>query len=226
MYRAKKHFDELREELVAYYDSDPGGLVETEESTPEHRKFVFREKKPVPARLALICGDGLQCLRSSLDYMVWELVESAGKQPHRRLMFPIAMSEATYMDDLVKRKRLDGVDPNAIALIGSFQPYHLPDPKNSVLGIFEELTNINKHRRVILTRLLSSEGEYPLPFPHILGVVKNVTLDGEILAETSLRGFICINDGFARDIEITDCLDTIARFIGEEMLPCFEKYFE
>jgi hypothetical protein len=225
MYRAKKHFDELREELVAYYESDPGDLVETEESTPEHKQFIFREKKPIPARLALICGDGLQCLRSSLDYLVWELVEAAGKQPHRRLMFPIAMSEAAYNGDLKQRKRLDGVDPNAIALIGAFQPYLLPDPKDSDLAKFEELTNINKHRRVILTRLSSAGGELPLPFPHILGVVKNVTLEGEVLAEHPLRGFITINDGFVRDIEITNCLDTIAHFIGEEMLPRFEKFF-
>jgi hypothetical protein len=79
IFRAKHHFDELYHELTAYYESDPGDLFETEDSTAEYRKYRFREKKPIPARLALICGDALQCLRSSLDYLVWELVE-ANKQ--------------------------------------------------------------------------------------------------------------------------------------------------
>jgi hypothetical protein len=225
MYRAKHHFEELKAELLAYYGSNPGDLVETEGSTPKVRQYVFRERQPVPTRLPLIFGDCIQCLRSSLDYLVWELAEAAGKEPHKKLMFPIAMTEAAFKNDVARRGRLDGVDPNAIAIIDKFQPYLSTEPKQSILAIFDELTNINKHRRVVLTRLAGSGGDLPLPFPHIIGVVKNVTAEGGVISETAHRGFICIDDGFAKDIEITNCLDTIARYIGEEMLPRFEVFF-
>src|ERR1700691_5308724 len=131
IYRAKEHWNELREEIIRYYESDPGDLFPADESTPENPLFVFKEKKPVPAKIALVLGDALQCLRSSLDYLVWELVEAAGNKPHRQLMFPLALTEKQYKDDLEKRHRLDGVPAKAIAVIDRFQPYLQPSPKET-----------------------------------------------------------------------------------------------
>jgi hypothetical protein len=48
---------------------------------------------------------------------------------------------------------------------------------------------------------------------------------GMVLSEIPLKGFVTIPDGFAKDIEIKDGLETIARFIGEEMLPQLKKFF-
>jgi hypothetical protein len=42
--------------------------------------FIFRAKEPIPTRFGLIIGDSLQNLRSSLDYLVWELVLAAKNQ--------------------------------------------------------------------------------------------------------------------------------------------------
>lgn len=131
MYRAKEHWEKLWDEVTAYYQSNPGDLFPAPGSTPENPLFIFKEKKPVPAHLALVLGDALQCLRSSLDYLVWELVEAAGNKPHRKLMFPIALTSEQYRDDLRKRHRLDGVPLEAIAIIDHFQPYLQPDPKDT-----------------------------------------------------------------------------------------------
>jgi hypothetical protein len=142
-------------------------------------------------------------------------------------MFPISMTVADYREALTRRGRLNGVAPAAIAIIDALQPYRLPDPKESPLAVLDALTNINKHRRVILTGLAAVARELPIAFPHIMGVVRDIAPDGvTILRETPLWGFIRIQDGFAQDIEITNCVDTAARFIGEGVLPLFEEFFK
>jgi hypothetical protein len=142
-------------------------------------------------------------------------------------MFPIALTEKAYKDDLTKRHRLDGVDSAATAIIDALQPFHRPEPKDSPLAVLDQLTNINKNRRVILTGLVGAARPLPAAFPHIMGVVRDIAPDGiTVLRETPLWGFIRIQDGFAQDVEITNCIDTTARVIGEEILPHFERFFE
>lgn len=226
IYRGKEHFDELWKVVTAYYESDPGGLFPAAESTSENPLFIFKEKEPIPAKIGLVFGDALQCLRSSLDYLVWELVEATGNTPHRKLMFPIALTEADYKQAVTKRGRLDGVPPEAIAIIDRFQPYLQPTPKETVLGILDELTNVNKHRRVIFTSLHGSASELPSSIPYLMGVVRNVNSEGTILREVHMRGILTLQEGLTKNIEITNCIDTAARFIGEEMLPLFEKFFK
>ncbi len=190
IYRAKDHWDELWDEVTAYYQSNPGDLFPAEGSTPEIPLFIFKEKKPVPAKIALVLGDALQCVRSSLDYLVWELVEGAGNKPHRQLMFPLALTEKQYKDDLEKRHRLDGVPAEAIAVIDRFQPYLQPNPKETVLGILDELTNVNKHRRVIFTGLHGVVGELASSVPYIMGVVSYVDANGILLREVPMKGVL------------------------------------
>ena len=141
-------------------------------------------------------------------------------------MFPLALTEKQYKDDLEKRHPLDGVSAEAIAVIDRFQPYLQPNPKETVLGILDELTNVNKHRRVIFTGLHGVVGELASSVPYIMGVVSYVDADGILLREIPMRGVLTLQEGLAKDIEVTNCVDTGARFILEEMLPFFQPFFE
>ena len=226
IYRAKEHWDELYDEIVRYYGSDPGTLVLAEESRPGNELYIFKEKKPVPAKIALILGDALQCLRSSLDYLVWELVEAAGNTPHRQLQFPVALSEKQYRDDLVKRRRLDGVAPEAIAIIDQLQPYLQAHPKETVLGILDELTNVNKHRRVIFTGLHATKETLPSHIPCLLGVVTQVDSNGKVIGEIPMQAVLTLQEGLSKSIEVTNCVDTAAKLIAQQILPLFEDFFK
>ena len=64
LYRAKHHYLELEEELLAYYRAE-----ETVQIQPAEGGFNVGNVGSVPARFGLIAGDILQCLRSSLDYL-------------------------------------------------------------------------------------------------------------------------------------------------------------
>ena len=226
IYRAKEHWDELYDEVQRYYESDPGTLVPAFESTRGNELFIFKEKKLVPAKIALILGDALQCLRSSLDYLIWELVEAAGNIPHRQLMFPLALSEKQYRDDLFKRRRLDGVAPEAIAIIDQLQPYLQEHPKETVLGILDELTNVNKHRRVIFTGLHATSEILPAHIPCLLGVVTQVDANGQIVGEIPMRAVLTLQEGLSKSIEVTNCVDTATKLISQQILPLFEDFFK
>jgi hypothetical protein len=246
IFRAVQHIKSLEPELKAYFESNPGGMVRQPGTADNEAIFRFAAKGPVPARFGLIVGDCLQNLRSSLDYLVWELALSAGNQPNDRNMFPIC-SSPEYFDAQLKRHRLDGVPADAIAEIERLEPYHLGQDFNKrILWAIDELTNINKHRRILLTNLMAERakqenvvtkegvlwysydtgpGPTPIfdsktefgPFPII---------DGKIHMDTA--PFIVVmafDEGPAKGMEICLCMNKWASYILTDLLPAFEKFF-
>ena len=114
----------------------------------------------------------------------------------------------------------------AIAVINQFQPYLQMHPKETVLGILDELTNVNKHRRVIFTGLHATEEALPVHIPCLLGVVTQVDVNGAVIGETPIRAVLTLQEGLSKNIEITNCVDTAAKLINQEMLPFFEDFFK
>lgn len=58
LYRAKHHYEELHQELLAYYSAK-----DTIQMRLVAGGFQAGSLNPVPARFGLIAGDMLQCLR-------------------------------------------------------------------------------------------------------------------------------------------------------------------
>jgi hypothetical protein len=46
------------------------------------------------------------------------------------------------------------------------------------------------------------------------------------VSERQLWGFVTIQDGAVKDIEITMFLNTLARYLEDGVLPLFEEFFE
>jgi hypothetical protein len=224
LYRAKHHYLELEEELRAYYTAE-----ETVQIRPAERGFDVGNVGAVPARFGLIAGDILQCMRSSLDYLVWELVLANGEQPGIQNAFPISWTVSNYKNEITNRKRLNGVDPGACALIDMLQPLCLPEAERekSPLAVLDKLTNINKHRRVLLTNLkrVVIEGE-PLPFPHILSDLKGTMPDGVKHTFVTFGFYVALGESVVSGSEIGTALNLFGDYIGNEVLPLFEKFFE
>ena len=79
---------------------------------------------------------------------------------------------------------------------------------------------------MILTGLAGSPSAFPAGIPHIIGAVKVIGADGSIVEETPIHGVLTLQEGFAKDLEITNFLNVTACFIGEQLLPRFEKFFK
>jgi hypothetical protein len=225
-YRTKIHFEELNRELKVYYESSPASFI-VDQDNPT--RGIFKETQPVPARIGLIAGDCLQSMRSSLDYLVWELILANGtREPDRHNAFPIALTEEGYRDDLKKRHRLRGVPDEAAAIIDSFQPYRVDIEKRdgNFLAVLDYLVNINKHRRVLLTGLGAVYGPTDIvPLSYLESHVTVHSDAGELYGRRFIS-FVSFKESKAvKGLEIAGFIDTLARYVRNEVLPLFEKFF-
>ncbi len=224
LYRAKHHYMELEQELRSYYSDE-----KTVQMHAAGGGISIGSFGPVPARFGLIAGDMLQCMRSSLDYLVWELVLANGKEPTQQTSFPISLTVKDYKKEVDNRKRLVGVHPDACALVDAMQPFHLPETEReaSPLALLDKLTNINKHRRVLLTALkrVVIENEL-LTFPHILSDLKGVMPDGARHRFATFAFYISFDEGIISGKEIGTTLNFFGDYIVYEVLPRFQELRE
>jgi len=245
IFRATIHIESLKSELEGYFKENPGKMVRQPHTCENEAIFKFVPSGPIPARFGLIIGDVLQNLRSSLDYLVWELVLTANGQPTEKNMFPVC-STVELFEEQIRRHRLDGVSPDAVAEIKGLQPYHLgKDFNKSLLWTLDEFSNINKHRRILLTSLMVStvpkenfviqdgqvwvhEGPGPVrifdsdtqfgPFPIIDGKL-------QVQMDTQIAAAVAFDEGPTKGIEISFCAGYWAYYISQLLLPRFKKFF-
>lgn len=144
--RADDHrleYEELAEEFAA---GEPYGiLTEYDPETGWHtlRWHVLRE--PPLLQMGLAFGDMIANLRSSLDYLAWQLVLAAGNRPGRRTSFPVVRRAKDW--EVQSRSAIEGIAPEWAAVIEERQPYHRPErPSVHPLAILEHVNNLNKHR--------------------------------------------------------------------------------
>lgn len=146
---AKKHLDRLEAEERRWREGRPC-RVWTKFDLKRSQKLIWAEvlKQP-PSDFALILGDCLHNLRSSLDNLAFELLLAHKKgRPSKSMVnnsgFPIHLRETE--DSLKEFKRMTrGIHPDAQALIKRLQPYNRGNQKSSLLNL-SKLNNTDKHR--------------------------------------------------------------------------------
>jgi hypothetical protein len=140
-------------------------------------------------------------------------------------MFPIAISRAQYESGV--RQKLFGIDPKAEVFIHAMQPYLLKEPKSSPLYVLDELTNLGKHRRPILTQMAATSDEVlPIQFPHIEATVPQQNPRTKLFEEVPLKLWIGFQESAADRIEVTIALHGMAMHIGNVVLPLFREFFD
>src|SRR5689334_7092437 len=113
---------------------------------------------PIPVQLPLIIGDCIQNIRSALDYLVGELVLAANRKPDEHHAFPVCNTPEAFKESQ-KRKRLTGLSKEMIAEIEALQPYIVGARlRDHAFWILDRLCNINKHRRILLTKMQAGMG--------------------------------------------------------------------
>jgi|HubBroStandDraft_1064217.scaffolds.fasta_scaffold192752_1 hypothetical protein len=241
VFHAYMHLETLKSEMMRYFSTNPCAMVRDADSTPENPTFSFATRKPIPQRLPFIIGDCLQNLRSALDYLVWELVKAASNEPGKKNMFPVCLTAKSF-EDALKSGRLDGIDVHAIALIDQVQPYHAGESDAPGQGLFvlDDLTNINKHRHVLLTLIRSAPAAdtqfaqigdemWALPSPTVLD--PNTEFGSNLTPQQmemhgNLITFIALHEGAAENVEVILCLTGLISYVSNDLLPRFQIFFE
>ena len=81
--RANRHIEELHRSIRRFIDTSPYKIRRKLDPRTGEAVYYLAEAPAVPDEMALIAGDVLQNLRSTLDHLAWALVETNGGKPTR-----------------------------------------------------------------------------------------------------------------------------------------------
>lgn len=239
LFYSNVHLHTLYSDLTRYLD-DPLDAISCEEDDAGNPLITVGAGSEVPSIIRLRAGDVVQNLRSTLDYLVTELVVANRGVPTDKNAFPVCDSSRTSFDAATK-SRLKGVSPSAVSLIESLQPYHFREGNEnySVIFILDELANINKHRNILLAR----KRAVPLDQMEVIdasgttiGFDVRLAPDDEtvsrLLTEAikmkvskKISVFVAFDEGPARGLEVSALLTGLITQIGTEILPLFAQFF-
>lgn len=140
--RAKNHLADLESDLRKFRPKRLN-IIGSNRDPQSGAVSNFHIDLPVMSFNALAAaGDIVHNLRSSFDHLAHQLViVGSGKEPSRRVEFPIAKDAATY--EAEKSRKVDGMQDLAVKHIDNLKPYK---GGNQFLWRIHELDNIDKHR--------------------------------------------------------------------------------
>jgi hypothetical protein len=223
IFRAKEHYDSFVAEAHRQLQGYSGRLVVEVNAATNTFSPRFEDEPVLSKRLPLIIGDCIQNIRSSLDYLVWELVLAANCQPTERHAFPICETSDAFKA-CVKRNRLKGLSDDVITEIEALQPYtEGKDFRAHVFWALDELCNISKHRRILLTRVKPGVARQVPGSDKSTVVTKDIA--GQMDMDTELVAFIAFNErGFENAPDVSAILSWMIESV-ERILPNFDRFF-
>lgn len=164
--RAEQHLHELDPKIKQWITSHPYRI--SDELDPDTGDNIIWGEllDPMPSIISHLIGDCLQNLRSTLDHLAYELaVANTGMLTDAQAIttaFPIfRYSKGFSSRGMNKLRYLSG---RAQSVIERLQPYHASEPTKHILWLLEQLNNIDKHRRLLITIVhsLGAGVEHPL----------------------------------------------------------------
>jgi hypothetical protein len=149
--RANESIQNLNSEIIAFLKPPEGGF--SQNKVEAVNQFTAHARRAVPVRFGVLIGEICQHLRSSLDYIVWDLSsEDYRRSNENAIAFPICLTKPSTKDEIRSYERkIKGIQsPDALKLIEQLQPYNAADPAREPLAIIHALNRIDKHRALVL----------------------------------------------------------------------------
>jgi hypothetical protein len=157
--RANECIINLNSEITAFLASDPAPYSVTREFRNDGRSYVFvgKSEKPVPDRFAVLAGEIVHHLASSLDHLFAALVIRNGNTVERKHSFPVFTSEKEFNKACGKGIIRD-ISVSAQRIVRSVQPYQNKTPTDTILFGVKELNNADKHRLLLVLAAVGAIG--------------------------------------------------------------------
>lgn len=224
--RANEHIQDLEARIQAFRGTNPYGVVAEDDPHSGYRTYKAKVNRPIPGDFSLVIGDALHNLRTALDHLAWQLVESNSAIPDRETCFPIY--QGAPKDESQFARKVKGMSPGAVDIVKAVQPYQTGD---DTLWHLSELDNMDKHR-ISLKAASSRQPAFLLPIDiHALraGGIINIPgsfefcggidlEDGAVLARARL---LADNVEFELTFEIAFGKSTVVE--GQPVLPMLHQ---
>jgi hypothetical protein len=235
--RAKTHLDALDVEITKFAKTKTYSF--SSEDDAERGEYVLtitpNDAEPLPC--TVVAGDFICCLRSSLDYLVYQLASLSGKIPGSEISFPVFGEDSLDTQLRITRKTY-GVPDAAVIIIKSLQPYNSGNAyKSTHLWRLNKLWNIDKHRHLPLHSVFSH-----VAFPR---VPQNMAPRPEILNDGSTyrlrfpaaaKPYIDLKPRISTDVQFGDEREGVAvlpkdfrdmyEFVRNKVIPRFAGFLK
>jgi hypothetical protein len=191
MVRAMKHSQAINDCIAEYVRGEPYEIV-----TDSDGEETLHIRTPPPLEIAVLVGELLYQVRSTLDHIFFDLVErnyAHGQLPsgwERKCQFPLLMKrpKAFGGPGPVPRQHFEpsvmGLTDDAFTYIESLQPYHAERQASQLLRLLVQLSNIDKHRRLNTTVLLVTVQERVVTQKGFISMASRPMLDHGTKIET------------------------------------------
>jgi len=147
IYRAKKHIDDLKPELVAFRELDSYRAHFYDDPNTGDRIGELQVVHDLPIRVFAIIGDAVHNLRSVLDHLAGELCVVSGGTIDNNTAFPIWDPVNVSDVDAQITRKIPRASAEVILGIKTLQPYK--GGKGDILWRLHMLDIIDKHRLLI-----------------------------------------------------------------------------
>jgi len=121
-------------------------------------EFIASGDPELPLRFAVLAGEIVHHMRSSLDHLIYALIAANGQTPSRNSQFPICTT-AQKFGNACSSGLIRGVAPSAAKLIEAVQPYTSPTPDDTILHVVNQYDIVDKHKLLVVVTAAVALGE-------------------------------------------------------------------
>lgn len=227
--RANEHIQNLKSRLDSFRETNPYGVRSEDDSESGYRIYRVVVRNAIPSSIPILIGEILYQLRSSLDHLVWQLVEASGNAPIEKVTgFPIFDCASKF--ERGYPGKVQGMCSEAISKIRRLNPYK---GGNDALWTLHELNNIDKHRFLLIVGCRAgipifewntdySSGSCPIGMPGQNPGEFMVLEDGAVFARVRIGEESEMDVNFQLPFEIAFNEPTIVR--GKPVLPLLFEF--
>ncbi|HVT38197.1 MAG TPA: hypothetical protein VHE78_04080 [Gemmatimonadaceae bacterium] len=170
---ARNHFGTLDQAVDAFIKNEPYKLSVKFDAQEDAYIAWLTEVTDMPAEWRLMLGDIIQNTRSALDALTYALAcKNLGGPPSDRqviqIQFVIVDDPGNWPGEC--GRRLSCLHPDAVTVIHGLQPCHRTDrTKRHALSVLRDLSNVDKHRHIVLALAAAASSGITITHPAIPG---------------------------------------------------------
>lgn len=158
--RADKHIHELDEALDDFIATKPYRVtykLNADKTFYECR--IYHDGRQPPVEIGILVGEIVYQIRSALDHIIFEfsapkILQIAGREAQLKAIEAPQFPILSKRNEREHRRRLQFVDQMVWDAVERYQPYdrtHCPDPTQHPLTLLNRLSNLDKHRVILVT---------------------------------------------------------------------------
>ena len=244
--RSDAHLILLYHKITAYVRGAPFMLT-AERDSDGNGLFIFQVLREPPMEFATIVGDVVHNVRSALDYLAHEAIKRNGFPPAnpKRIQFPICGTVRDFDNEAINLGRLCGISHFGYRIVDAFQPHQMRPPftfEVHPLWHLHKLSNLDKHQTLNLSslgtycrwryltqddRLLGEDVRDGMMYNGaVIGLMPAEFINEKAKIEAQITGQVSFRDAPVVDRDVMAVLQSIREFVGETILPAFERLFD